>query len=143
MGFPNDDLHDGEIAIGYLLGDEHGAGNVLGSQVPHLPEQVLPGSDGDQNMGALSGNVPLTADHDAIYSSNASPDFSVMDREHSSGPDNQQGFDSMRGLALPKPVINQPEQEKVYGYPDVPFPDIYSDAHSAVPEQQADGAYDE
>jgi len=128
----------------YKIGGELGPHNLQASHVPGLPDQILPGNDGSQDMSAMGGQVGLQRDLDSLYTSNASPDFSIMDQEHSSGPDNQQGFDSMQGLSLPKPVVMQPEQAEMYQYPpQTPFDTVYSDAHAAVPSEQQDEPYNE
>jgi len=125
----------------YKIGSELGPHNLQASHVPGLPGQVLPGADGDQSMGALSGQVGPQVDRDATYTSNAMPQFN--DGQH---PADGGGMGAMDSLALPKPEEAMLANERMYHYPQAPepFSAIEPQASPILPfDAQEDGAYDE
>ncbi len=115
----------------YKHGDEYPqASNQLGSHVPGMPEQLLPGVGGGQNMGAMGGEVGLQQDRDNLYNSDGSGMFNDSNDQRDPG-----GMDAMRGLAGGNPPIEILSNENMYSSQGpipfaVPLPDT---AQSEIP----------
>jgi hypothetical protein len=114
----------------FQYGGELGPGSEAGSQVPGLPEQLLPGMGDGGYMGAMSGQTGLQQNRDSLYNSDGSNMFNdtLDSRTYSGG-------NSMEGLALENPPVEVLANENMYGMQGpnplaYPLPDT---AQSALP----------